>query len=225
MAFSTQKTQAEILSMCRNLLMDPNGRVWNNPTLNGYIDDWQNLIQNELPLVTSTATLVTSSATNSYTAFASDIDQPISFFWNGVQLPPREPEDMYQISATFRTEESGTPRVVMPINFQQFELHPEPNTTGTAVIEYTKKLALATSTSTTELPTWIVYTCPYFVAMSAYSKDSPLSDQNKANVYKGIFKQRLAKVKELWAKRESNHIRTFRPNGHFQSNILLGKRS
>ncbi len=227
MAFSTPKTLAQLRTMCRNMLMDPNARVWDDATLNSYINDWQTDIQNELELVWGMGIAVTTDTSTSfpYTYLATDIQRMDALYWNQQLLTPRNTEEMFQLKPDWLTTSERSPGVVVPVDNFNFTLWPPPSASGNFLYgEYVRTLTLTNDSDTCELPTWTIFSCPYYVAANAYAKDGPVNDINKFRIYRSLYQQRLVKLKSLKSHYTPQHYWSLAPAGRLQADVLLARR-
>jgi hypothetical protein len=199
MALSDKWTRAQLRAVVRRELLDPNGRWWGDTELNSYLDDWQSAVQDELEMVwgTATATLVAGTATATITAIATDILRVDRVYFNGTLLTPTTVGQLDDEDWGWRSEGSGTPRVVYFERPDILSVHPKPDTDGLLYFEYPKALTFATDTATSQLPPWVRYSAANYCAYRAYLRSGPNHDLQRALRRKAKLARQIARYRTL----------------------------
>lgn len=219
-ALSIKPTRAILITACRQTLLDPNNQWWTDTELNTYIEDWQQVLQDEFELVWGSASIVTASATLTLTQIAADILRLDAVYWNGRGLVGRSKEELDDIQRNWRSATPATPEVVFQNDSRSLSLFPPPLVTGTLVLEYPKSLTLSTNTSTISIPAWARYSAPNYVAFRAFLRAGPNQDINRALKRKAKFalqRNRIRTIKDNFFAERSPHLK---PSGVYEGNIL-----
>jgi len=158
MPLSDRWTRAQIRAAVRRELMDPNARWWGDTELNNYIDQYQDRVQDELELISGTATVTTSTSTLTLASVATDILRPDAIYWDNRRLVQKDKIELDIVKREWRGLQAAKPIVYYQDDVDTLSFWPPPNTAGTAVFEYPKLIGtFATDTATMQLPAWTRY--------------------------------------------------------------------
>lgn len=200
MALSDKWTLGDYKTLVRYELMDSSARWWSDAEITTYIQDWVNDVQDRWGLTKGTATVVTSSATHTISALATDVWRLERVWFNQKPIMPRVEGDLDVLYKEWRNAGSGTePQNVFMQGAGTMVLWPPLSTTGTLEIEYTKSLSVGTNTTTVDLPGWVRYSVRPLVGFRAYLRAGPNNNVRKAARYKAQYEKVMRRLGGVWA--------------------------
>jgi hypothetical protein len=185
MASYSKPTLLELLTKCRTQLADPSGRWWTDEQLIGYIQDWQDELNNHFEWVHTTYTL---TATGSSVTLPSG-ERVVYVRQEGVHLPITDEGVLREVDPSWREKTSEYASAY--VQYTPLELVPYPSLTAKRVweIEQVTLPTLTTLTSTITVPAWVKWSCVPYVCMRAYTIVGPNHDLQKVARYKAKMKK------------------------------------
>lgn len=222
MALSTRPTLAALRSMCRDELMDQQGRWWSDDVLDVWINDWQKRVQDEFEFARVNATATINQATTTISTLAPDVMRVDACFWNQRRLVPKSVQEMDLVQHDWRVVgEGGDPKIVYHPTPAVVGLWPPPPAVGGRLdMEYVRELSLADDVATIAIPAWTKFSCKNFVAWRAYSQRSPNQSLDKARRYRAKFERQMLRYASIWANYHPQRSPHLRPGGRYESEIL-----
>lgn len=224
MAASDKLTRAEIRDIVEKDLMDATNLWWSDSELNGYIESWQDRVQEEHELIwASTTSTLTGSTTATLTDLATDIMRAARVIWNAQLLAPLSKQQLLDLDHDWRAYGTTTrPLAVYQDDYNSITFFPQIASTavGTLVVEYPQELAFAADTSTMSLPAWTKYSARSYASFRAYLRRGPNYDGMKAASHKQYFYEQMAAYGKIKRKYFPSHFMRFKPGGDFESRIL-----
>jgi hypothetical protein len=184
----------------------PSYRFASDAELRGYLDEWQDLVQEEFQLVRSTATLALGSGTSTFavSSLASDLLTLEDTCWiTGTStslLAPQSPEALWELQQSNPaglSSPGGPPVVIYPITYGTFGVWPTPSTAGTLHSEYIPQLRYAAGTNTSGLPSWMREMPTPYIAARVFGKFSAIQDLPRASVYRQHHSHNMGVVRKL----------------------------
>lgn len=217
---NTKFTRADLRGIIRREIMDTGTRWWTDTELNGYIDDWQTSIQDDMELVWGTA-LATSIASNlTLDTLGGGILRVDAVYWNDKRLVPRTKEELDIINQDWRNALPGTPIVCYQDDSQSFSFYPAPDVIGTVLIHFPRILSFVTDTSTMEIPAWAKYSIKNYGTHRAYLRAGPNQDINKSLKRLKKFKTTVNQYKDLYGNYFPDRYPSLRPGSKYEAAIL-----
>jgi hypothetical protein len=213
-------TKQQFIDAARRELLDPNSKYWSDSELGGYVDQWQDRVQDQYELIwgTSTATVTTSTST---ATLPSDMLRLDAVYWNNRRLAQRTSEELDIRLREWRNSNANLPVVVyQELGADTVSFWPTPSATGTVVYEYPKILSFGTTTSTTSLPAWAAISANNYILFRSHLRHGPNQDINKAMRYKAAFLRDLASVSSFKAGYMAPKYLSLRPSRQYERDIL-----
>ena len=224
MASSDKLTRAELRDIVKKDLMDATNIWWSNSEINGYVESWQDRVQEEHELIWGSATsTLTGTSTFTLTDIATDILRPARVIWNAQLLIPLDKQQLLELDKDWRAYGTRTrPLGVYQDDFNSFTVWPSIGTAnvGTLVVEYPKELVFSSDAATMTLPSWTKYSVRSYAAFRAYLRRGPNADANKANFFKQYFYKQMTNYGKIKRKYFPSHYLRFKPGGSFEARLL-----
>lgn len=227
MALSDQWTLSQINQAVRREVMDPTGTTswsWNDVEINTYINDWQNLLQDRFEFVWSTATVIDSLATTTFTltSIAANMLRPGNVWYNNFRLKGRDKEELEVMERDWRAVKPSNPTCTYQDDIRTISVWPPPaaGATNTLVFEYPVTTTMSTNTSTMSLPAWTRYSAVNYVVYRMYLRPGPMNDPKRAQRYKQKFIKQGIRIRTIWEQHMPDKAPSLRPGGKYEGDIL-----
>lgn len=228
MALSDQWTLSDLRVAARRVIVDPSGRFWSDTELNIYINQWQDILQQQFEFTWSTSTTVTISGTSTLSSIAPNLLRLDAVYWNEYRLNGRSTYDMDNLQREWRVALSTTgsqPNSVVQLDRRTLSLWPPPLSTGTLILEYPAITTLTSDNSHMTIPAWTKYNCKDFVAWKCYLREGPANSPTKALRYKARFNEGLKRFRTIYANYFPSHTLRLQPAASYEWDILLARGS
>ena len=218
-------TRAQLRTSLRNELADPVGRWWSDGELNGYIEDWQNEVQQETELVWGTQTKVTAISTFTLSHFNPTPLRLDLVYFNNWPLAGRTIPDLETLMREWRSQSATTdPKAIFQRDSETFSIWPPLSDSGTLVMEYPKLLSFYNNDSNTlGLPAWTQWGCKYYGAYKAFLRSGPNNNLNKALRYKKMhegYKNWIRTFKDRMLPTRYPQLKPYSPTSHYEAYII-----
>lgn len=221
MPLYVRPTKQALIDQARRELLDPNSKFWSDTELGGYVDQWQDRVQDQHELVWATSTS-TLTASQTSLALPSNMLRVDAVYWNNVRLYQKTVEELNIRHREWRLSSGSTRPLVyyQPEGTGTIFFWPVGGTVGTAVLEYPKVLAFSTLTSTAELPAWARFTASDYVLFRAHLRHGPNQDINKALRYKAAWLRGIESLGSFKANYLLTRPLNLRPITQYERDIL-----
>jgi hypothetical protein len=223
------------------------GKWWSDSELNQYLNDWQNVLQNQFEFCWSTATLTFTDTT---TEFAIATAAPAAMRLDAIyytpggantstgRLSPRSLADLDTYQRNWRGTAAAAgidPVIVYQNNAAVVDFWPPPNGTGTAFFEYPQQLNITSTVTATvgtntwtdgimSVPAWTKYSAISYCCYRAYARFSPNQDLNKALRRRKQWERWLRQSRWIYDGYFPDKAEVLRPGRKWAGQVLKGGR-
>ena len=192
--------------------MDSSGRWWTTTELDGYINDWSQIMNNEYGFVLGFNTVVTATTTLTASSALPGHSFPAHCWANGTYIPHQKIQDLDSLDREWRTNTgSGLAKAWTDIDAgETLIIYPVSTATQIYVFEYPICPTLLTDSSTLVLPAWTKYSVIPYGCWKAYLRQGPNHSPTKALRYKAIWdrkNRRLSSIQKNYWPRKTQSLK------------------